>query len=54
MLDMNLIDQIQYVAPDELKNKVASFQPVTRTLKRALRDLLDAIVTKRRCNHDND
>jgi hypothetical protein len=46
MLDMNLIDQIQYVAPDELKNKVASFQPVTRTLKRALRDLLDAIEKK--------
>jgi hypothetical protein len=46
MLDMSLIDLIQYVSPDELKSRTASFQPVTRTLKRALRDLLDAIEKK--------
>ncbi len=43
MLDMTLIGQIQYVAPDELKSRIASFQPVSRTLKKNLKRLYASI-----------
>lgn len=46
MIDMELVGQIQYIAPEELRDKVAAFQPVSRTIKKNLKKLYTRIEEK--------